>query len=264
MSSQNGQIYEFGDFRLIPAEHLLRRREGGETLPLHPKAFETLLLLVRNHGRVVSKDEITEQVWADTFVSDGSLTVNISLLRKVLGEKGSTQKYIETVPKVGYRFVADVSVVPNAGANGNSTSAEQQPHTPAFSSESSHLQVEASPQSTELVVNQTAIAAVQKDKTGHFSKQTWVALGAIIIAAITVAFATYKLSTRSANKTDALFQRMQIGRLTDDGNTVYAAISPDAARVANIEEDEGRQGLFVRELATGTNKQIVPPAEVEY
>jgi DNA-binding winged helix-turn-helix (wHTH) protein/Tfp pilus assembly protein PilF len=103
--------YEFGTFRIDTAKHLLLR--GGRSIPLTPKAFVTLLVLVENSGKVVNKDELMKQVWPDTYVEEGGLTRNISVLRKALNEGPSDHEYIETIPKVGYRFVADVRKVNN-------------------------------------------------------------------------------------------------------------------------------------------------------
>jgi adenylate cyclase len=96
-------IYEFGPFVLEAAERRLNR--GSTAIKLTPKAFNTLLLLVRHAGHIVSKDAILSEVWADTFVEEGTLTQNISVLRKALGNE---PQYIETVSKGGYRFVAPV------------------------------------------------------------------------------------------------------------------------------------------------------------
>src|SRR5688572_29425595 len=109
MSVQTKQFYEFGPFRLDTARHLLLR--DGKVVPLTPKALETLVMLVQNNGRVVQKDELMKEIWPDTFVEEGSLTRNISVLRKVLGEGPSDHQYIQTVPKQGYRFVASVREV---------------------------------------------------------------------------------------------------------------------------------------------------------
>ena len=103
------QIYEFGPFRLEPAERKLLR--GSEIVELTPKAFDTLLLLVRNSGRLLGKDELISRVWPETFVEEGSLSNNIFVLRKALGEN---PVYIETVPRRGYRFVGAVRQLPHA------------------------------------------------------------------------------------------------------------------------------------------------------
>ena len=101
-------IYRFGHFEANTKEQLLRR--DGEIVPLTSKIFEMLLLLIENNGRMLSKDEILEKVWKDSFVEETNLTSNISRLRKILHTNGET--FIETFPKRGYRFKADVEEIP--------------------------------------------------------------------------------------------------------------------------------------------------------
>jgi DNA-binding winged helix-turn-helix (wHTH) protein/TolB-like protein/tetratricopeptide (TPR) repeat protein len=102
-------LYDFGTCRLDARQHQLFR--DGAVVPLTPKAFDTLLLLVRRHGEVVSRQELVAQVWQGTFVEDAGLTRNISVLRKALAGDDTDECYIETVPKRGYRFVAPVQMV---------------------------------------------------------------------------------------------------------------------------------------------------------
>jgi len=99
-------FYEFGPFSVDPGKRLLFR--NGEPVPLAPKVLETLLVLIENRERVLSKDELLKQVWGDTIVEEGGLTRNVSVLRKALGEKPEDHQYIVTVPARGYRFVAEV------------------------------------------------------------------------------------------------------------------------------------------------------------
>jgi DNA-binding winged helix-turn-helix (wHTH) protein/Flp pilus assembly protein TadD len=118
MLSQPRNIYEFGPFRLDPAEKTLWR--DGQPVPLTPKAFDTLLILVERSGHLVEKDDLIKQLWPNTFVDENSLPQNIYLLRKALekcaqgqqGQQGQQdQRYIETVPRRGYRFIAQVREV---------------------------------------------------------------------------------------------------------------------------------------------------------
>jgi DNA-binding winged helix-turn-helix (wHTH) protein/TolB-like protein len=99
-------LYEFGRFRFDPAEQLLQR--DGKSVPLTPKAFEILQILLQSSGRLLTKEELMRLVWPDSFVEEANLTVNISALRKALGDTLNGQEYIETVPKRGYRFIAAV------------------------------------------------------------------------------------------------------------------------------------------------------------
>ncbi|MBV8570409.1 MAG: winged helix-turn-helix domain-containing protein, partial [Acidobacteriaceae bacterium] len=110
MELKSLSFYEFGPYRLEPVEHRLLR--DGQPVSLTPKAFELLLYLVENHGRLVLKDQIMKAVWPGSFVEESNLTVCISALRKALGKDDTGLQYIETVPKKGYRFA-----VPVMGAN---------------------------------------------------------------------------------------------------------------------------------------------------
>jgi len=109
MSSQPRHFYEFGPFRVDPDQRLLWR--GSQAVPLQPKAFETLLVLVQHSEGVVPKDDLMNRVWPGTFVEESNLAQTIFVLRKALGESGGEQRYIVTVPGRGYRFVQRVSVV---------------------------------------------------------------------------------------------------------------------------------------------------------
>jgi len=106
MSLGKQTLFEFGDFRLDPEQHLLLRQ--GQPVPLTPKAFDLLVVLVESDGRLLTKDDLMKRVWSDSFVEEANLTVNISSLRKTLGDSLNGVTLIETVPKVGYRFVAPV------------------------------------------------------------------------------------------------------------------------------------------------------------
>lgn len=107
MVAPKSHIYKFGGFRLDTAKHLLFTGVD-EIVPLMPKAYETLHYLVRHQGEVVEKDELMREIWADTIVEENNLTQNISILRRVLGEKPGEHRFIVTVPGRGYKFVAEV------------------------------------------------------------------------------------------------------------------------------------------------------------
>lgn len=103
---QDKRFYIFGVFRIDVTERMLIGEDGA--IPLTPKVFDTLLLLVENNNHVLGKQELIERIWPDSFVEDNNLAQNISILRKALGQSPGGQDYIQTVPKRGYRFVAEV------------------------------------------------------------------------------------------------------------------------------------------------------------
>jgi len=106
MQARTKRIYEFGIFRLDGDEGVLLRED--HRVPLTPKAFDLLLLLVENRGHVVAKEEIMSRLWPESFVEEVNINRNISMLRRALAESPNDPVYIETVPKRGYRFVAAV------------------------------------------------------------------------------------------------------------------------------------------------------------
>jgi DNA-binding winged helix-turn-helix (wHTH) protein/TolB-like protein/tetratricopeptide (TPR) repeat protein len=109
MSEPQTQIYEFGKFRLDASKRLLLR-DNGESVPLTPKVFDTLLYLLRHAGRIIEKDELMQAIWTDTIVEENNLSQNISILRRVLGEKRGENSFIVTIPGQGFKFVASVQI----------------------------------------------------------------------------------------------------------------------------------------------------------
>ena len=134
MSTDSGSaaIYEFGRFCLDLDEHRLTR--DGRPVPLTPKVFDLLRVLVENAGHLIEKDRLLKEVWSDAFVEEANLNRAISVLRKALGETAG-ERFIETVPKKGYRFVAPVRLQTNG--------------VPAFREASSHPPVPADPPNRE-------------------------------------------------------------------------------------------------------------------
>ena len=102
-ASPSRHVYAFGPYRLDQPEHRLLRDE--QTIPLSPKAFDLLVALVSRAGHLVSKEQLLQEVWPGTFVEEANLSYTVSLLRKALGDEREPYRYVETVPKRGYRFI---------------------------------------------------------------------------------------------------------------------------------------------------------------
>jgi len=127
-------LYEFGPFVLDPSERLVRH--GAARMELPPRAFDTLLVLVENSGRLLEKDALMRTVWRDTVVEENNLSQVVYLLRKALRDGEDGARYIETVPKRGYRFVAEVRQFEPANGNGHGGNGFSS--RPAFSSSGNH------------------------------------------------------------------------------------------------------------------------------
>src|ERR1700684_4268953 len=115
MSMRPGWIFQFGEFQLDVRARSLRREKA--IVPLNSRAFDVLLYLVQNPGKVLTREELLKNVWAESFVDENSLAQSISVLRRALAEKPGENNYIATVPGRGYQFVSAVTAV--ASGNGN-------------------------------------------------------------------------------------------------------------------------------------------------
>jgi DNA-binding winged helix-turn-helix (wHTH) protein/TolB-like protein/tetratricopeptide (TPR) repeat protein len=115
MNEPQLQIYEFDEFRVDVAKRLLTKGDG-EQIPLTPKVFDTLLYLIRHGGKVIEKDELMREIWTDSIVEENNLNQNISILRRVFGEKPGEQRFIVTIAGHGYRFVPEVRPILDFGS----------------------------------------------------------------------------------------------------------------------------------------------------
>src|SRR5216683_6776924 len=125
MSLLNQYYYRFGEFTVDTGQKVLLRED--KPLPLPPKLFDTLLILVENSGRIVQKEELMNRLWPGTFVEEANLTSNIQQLRKSLGDNARHPHYIETVAKRGYRFIAPVAEQQNGRVNDGDSNGDAEP-----------------------------------------------------------------------------------------------------------------------------------------
>jgi len=246
-SGQAGQVYAFDDFRLDPVERVLTR--GEEVVALTPKAFDTLLVLVRNSGRLVEKATLLDEVWPGTFVEEKTLAQNIFLLRKALGTDRAGGQYIQTVPRHGYRFVSDVRAVRREDEEGGARVPEAVALRPPPGVVLPALKEARAPTvSGAPVILQGLLKSCRR----------WAAflLGGLVVAAVVFFGLRYGTADR--------FQRMKIANLTTHGAAQRAAISPDGNYVALVVSEAGRESLWVRQVVTANELQIVAPAEASY
>jgi len=180
MNDEPSLFYEFGPFRVNVAERVLEKND--ELVSLTPKVFETLLVLVEHSGHVLAKDDLISRLWPDTFVEESSLTQNISLLRRALDEAPGAPKYIETIPKRGYRFVADVR---RLSIDTHETTTQE--------SISTQLMIAA--QIEEEVSDAPAPAAIAQRSASVLTRYRLIAatvVGLILIVGIAAAYVTYR------------------------------------------------------------------------
>jgi Tol biopolymer transport system component/DNA-binding winged helix-turn-helix (wHTH) protein len=273
MLRQDKQLYEFGPFRLDASERLLTR--AGTPVQLPPKVFDTLLVLVERSGHILEKDEFIKILWPDTFVEEGSLTRNISYLRKALGEGEAGQSYIETIPRRGYRFIAPVkAVLANGDAPHLKVEEEHKPE-PEFSvakvepngtgafTNGYRQEIEASLLVGQHLPVQTNTLIVTKSRT--WKKPLSLASALLFVTLISAAFLFFKVIASRLGDNSALSPaRLQLTRLTNTGQSRFPALSPNGKYLAHVLDDGKQQSLVVRQVENSSSLPIIPPAEVNY
>jgi eukaryotic-like serine/threonine-protein kinase len=217
--------YKFGEFLLDPARRVLLRNDAP--VPLTPKAFDTLWVLVRENGRVVEKEELLKEIWPDTFVGEATLAQNVFTLRKALGQKDGPNQFIETVPRHGYRFTADVTTV---------------------------------------IAEPDEIVEVSNISSSESRKRIRLvaALAATSIACALIAFSAVKFRQRKSPAAALLSGPLQVKRLTNNGRVVRATLSQDRRYVAYATQENEKQTLWLKQVEATTDVQIVSAVDVFY
>jgi DNA-binding winged helix-turn-helix (wHTH) protein/Tol biopolymer transport system component len=265
--------FEFGEFLLDAKEKVLLR--DGKPLAITPKAFQLLQILVENHGHLVEREELLNSVWADSFVEEGNLTFTIRMLRKILGDSKQNPQFIETVPKRGYRFVAQVRPIEvNAEKNEKFKLIEKPPFSPRINKPQNseirssgvvvaladwrHETAETEPETESLptVPKLELVQPIPPVKTNR----RYVLAG--LMAAVGLAALGFSLFYFLVVKKSTSFRVANLTRLTSNGKTKVAAVAPDGRFAAYVLDEEGVQCLWLKNVAAGSDVQILPPAEM--
>jgi len=246
----NQSSFAFGEFRLDSVERVLTR--AGEPVPLTPKLFDLLLILIENHGHVVAKERLMKEIWPDTFVEEGNLTQNISVLRKILSHNG--QQYIQTVPRRGYRFVGQVRELRDETlllAEHSSARVVEETHP------ENHFRRESVPVETPVAINGPG-------STGR----AWRRMVAISVVALTVIafagigwtiFGPRKVASR--NPVPFNVSNVTLRTITSStGNIVYGVISAEGQFVVyGTVDGDNRYALWLQRTGSREVLQLVPP-----
>jgi len=208
--SSAGQNWEFDGFKLLADKRLLVC--DGTPVPLMSKAFDTLVFLVANRHRVVTKDELLHAVWPDVTVEEGNLTQQIFLLRKALGDNAQNPRYIVTVPGHGYRCTARVTEISAADLPADVAAAPQ------------------SPPPTVWTRSQRPVKA------------------AVLVSSIVALGTVLALAWRSTHRERPYIDpaSIHVTRVTETGKATNAAISPDGRYVAYVENDGDEYSLWLK------------------
>ncbi|MGD9562934.1 MAG: winged helix-turn-helix domain-containing protein [Pyrinomonadaceae bacterium] len=219
---------EFGEFVLVLKEKELMR--NGERLPITPKAFQLLATLVADPGHLFEKERLMETLWPDSFVEEANLAFTVSLLRKTLGDNAQNPRFVETVPRRGYRFVGSIK----ERVNGNG-----------------------------LAKAPTVSEKVSDDQPHKSSRFHLWALAALTVGAVAVGL-WYVGGVLSRNDAPILSAKFGSEKLSTDGSVRNAVISHDGKNLVYTSSLRGEQSVWVRQLESSNNAQIVPPSGDAY
>ncbi len=239
MTNGHNNLYEFGKFRMDTSERVLLCE--NETIMLAPKVFDTLEILVKRNGKTVTKDELMDEIWADSFVDESNLTQNIYTLRQALGKE-----FIETMPRRGYRFAADVKTVSIAekaesfnGINGTGdVLIAQKTRTQIVEEE-----FVENPISDKLLLEETNTKPAKPNK---FYMGIAVASVAFLITSL---FGYWIWTKSNAETVDTGFEETQIRNLTNSGDVTSLSISPNGKLIAYTKvNNENESTLYLKDL----------------
>ncbi|HXG93702.1 MAG TPA: winged helix-turn-helix domain-containing protein [Blastocatellia bacterium] len=200
-------LYEFDSFILDETERTLLR--GGTIVPLTLKALDLLLALVSNAGRVMEKEELMERVWSDAFVEEANLAVNISMLRKALGERPRGGQYIETIPRRGYRFAAEVKEVWDEQTESKEViqHPESKQKTEQADAASSGLVLE----STQATATAQTTPRIARGLANYFAKRKRLTIIILTLAVIPlIAIAYLLVANKEGNRATAQMKRLAV------------------------------------------------------
>ncbi|MGH9847542.1 MAG: LpqB family beta-propeller domain-containing protein [Blastocatellia bacterium] len=249
MSLPTKHFHEFGPFRIDLTERVLYR--DGSPVALPPKTFDTLAALVARSGHIVEKDELIRKVWPDTFVEEVNLARHVSNLRKVLGEEGDDNLYIETVPRRGYRFVAKVRAVPMEAVeidDGEELVVEMHSLSHIVTNEEEVVEPEA------IEIGRQPVAALSEGALAPpawVKRRKWAAL-ALVAMVVAIGFGLYRWLDRSPARAPVRPNIVPFASLP--GREGEPDFSPDGNQLAFTWDggEGGQTDIYVKLIGTGT------------
>ncbi len=223
--------FTFDEFILDSEEKTLFRK--GESISITPKIYDLLFLLITNSGHLVEKKVIMDTVWKDSFVEDSNLTYSIRQLRKILGDDAKNPRYIETVPRRGYRFIAEVS-----------TSYQSLNHTVRKNENNQK----------EFFLNHSISSKI-------FTQRNFLLLTAVSVLIVSSIFL---INSQLANNQTNISKQLNLKALKTKGKFLSATISPDGKYFAYTDESNEKISVWLQNIETSEKKQILPPSNHQY
>ena len=244
MTDQTRQNISFAEFELDNSRRLLRR--DGKPVALKAKTFDLLAFLAENSGRVVTKDEILNAVWAGHFVEEANLSVQISTLRKVLGENKDAPRFLVTIPGKGYKFVAETGK--------DEIVIERHKFSRIVIEEEEEKRRKGEKET------KTSLSKIPSSPLLLISSSKTILAAFLIIAALLGLYLYFQ-----NGKPERLpFERVRLTRLTNSGKISAATLSADGKFIAYVLSEADGNSLWVRQTGAANDMRIVPPVNADF
>lgn len=251
MSLKTQCFYDFKGFRLDPSEKLLRR--DGKTIPITPKVYETLCVLVGSAGRLVEKEELMRRIWQERFVEESNLTFNIKMLRKAFGDDAGNPTFIETIPRRGYRFIAPVEEV---AAEAHPSFA---PPPPTENSIAAHSElVNAKAESLPPMIAETKLSFKSRLVSVPAAIFMFLLIGAVTVVS------WYAVGIGAVADALVLSAPFDAEKLSTNGKVRLAVVSPDGRKVIYGNETGTKQSIWLKQLDSANSVELIPLSEDVY
>ena len=247
MSNKTLLFFKFDDFYLDTGERCLTFQD--QPVSLTPKAFQTLVLLLRNHGKVVEKEYFLNEVWADTFVEETTLSQNILTLRKTLSRFQKDKEFILTVPRRGYQFVGDVQEI---SGDEEMIVVEKRTRT-HFIAEQREIHDSLDTNSDKAIVSYRQLLS----KNG-FSPRNAIVVGLLTFLAFTIGYFASFGFRGNQSFAESQFRKFRVDTIVADADIRNSTISPNGKYLALVQVKNGVQSLYLRQIENGNSVEIVP------
>ncbi|HEX8567593.1 MAG TPA: winged helix-turn-helix domain-containing protein [Pyrinomonadaceae bacterium] len=253
MSNKTLLFFKFDDFHLDVGERCLTFQD--QPVSLTPKAFQTLVLLLRNHGKVVEKECFLNEVWADTFVEETTLSQNILTLRKALSRFQKDKEFIVTVPRRGYQFVGEVQeILDDEEILGDKEIIVVEKHTRThLIAEQCEIHDSSDTNSDKITVNHRQLLL----KSG-FSPRKAISIGLLAFLAFTIGYFASLGFNGNQSFAESQFRKFRVDTIVADADIRNSVISPNGKYLALIQVKNGVQSLHLRQIENGNSFEIVP------
>ena len=244
------KIYRFDGYRLDPLKRKLER--DGQSIHLPAKAFDLLVVMAENSSTLMERERLFELLWPGQFVEESNLSVTVSALRKALGERKGEERYILTIPRQGYRFIADVTSDESLTEPDAVASAEQLAVSPNISPNG------------KSVSSRPLHAAAQPVVRQEGWRGTTVIAGLVFLLLAAAGLGYWQFVSGDQEKPEFGSGQMSIRRLTSHGKVVRATLSPEGKYFAYVREEQGGRSLWLGQTADGSSIQLRSPSEIVF